>query len=207
VISNLLLYYQEGDTTKVVVPDDFVVLDCDPSPRRRTFKIWEEGRVPDVVFEVTSRSSRTEDLESKPQVYAQIGVKEYFLYDPTSEYLDAPLQGFRLEEGGKYSQIEPTEDGSLRCESLGLVLRLSDQNLLMYDGQTGALLRTAAEAANDARQVAETDRQAAENARQAAVNARQAAEARAEISESRAAQFEQELERLRAELREKRAGD
>jgi hypothetical protein len=149
--------------------------------------------VPDVVFEVTSRSSRTEDLESKPQVYARIGVKEYFLYDPTSEYLDAPLQGFRLDEEGKYFRIEPTSDGSLRCESLGLVLRLVDENLLMYDGQTGALLRTAAEAADDARQAAET--------------ALQAADARAEISESRAAQLEQELERLRAELRDKHSRD
>jgi Uma2 family endonuclease len=221
VISNLLLFYQEGNPTKFVVPDNFVVLDCDPSPRRRTFKVWEEGRVPDVVFEVTSRSSRTEDLGSKPQVYAQIGVKEYFLYDPTSEYLDAPLQGFRLDEGGKYSRIEPTADGSLRCESLGLVLRLVDQKLLMYDGQTGALLRTAAEAANDARQAAENARQtaddarqAAENARQAAENARQAAEtalqaadARANIAESHAAQLEQELERLRADLRDKHASD
>jgi Uma2 family endonuclease len=184
VASDLLVYYQEGDTTKFVVPDDFVVLNCDPG-RRRTFKIWEEGCAPDVVFEVTSRSSRTVDWVHKPRVYAQIGVKEYFLYDPTSEYLEQPLQGFRLGEGRHYGQIEADSDGSLRCERLGLVLRLAGQELLMHDGQTMGLLRTQAEEADDARQ---------------------AAELRAEQAELRAAQLEQEIERLRAQQRDQRDG-
>src|SRR6266705_6726900 len=38
--ANLLVYYVEGDPSKFVVPDNFVVKDCDPR-RRRTFKIWE----------------------------------------------------------------------------------------------------------------------------------------------------------------------
>jgi len=73
VASNLLVYYEEGDPSKVVVPDDFVVKDSDPN-RRRTFKIWEEGKAPDVVFEVTSRGTRQEDRQWKPQKYARIGV-------------------------------------------------------------------------------------------------------------------------------------
>jgi len=42
VASDLIVYYEEGDPTRSVVPDDFVVMDCDPG-RRRTFKTWEEG--------------------------------------------------------------------------------------------------------------------------------------------------------------------
>ena len=38
VASNLLVYYAEGDPSQFIVPDDFVVMDCDPG-RRRTFKI------------------------------------------------------------------------------------------------------------------------------------------------------------------------
>ena len=57
VASNLLVYYQQGEPYKFVVPDDFVVLECDAGPRR-TFKTWEEEKSPDVVFEVTSRSTR-----------------------------------------------------------------------------------------------------------------------------------------------------
>ena len=72
---DLLLYYVEGNPREFVVPDNFVVLDCEPG-RRRTFKTWEEARAPDVVFEVTSRSTRREDEVFKPKTYARIGVKE-----------------------------------------------------------------------------------------------------------------------------------
>ena len=57
VSCNLLVYYSEGNPREFVVPDDFVVKDCDPSPRR-VFKVWEEGKAPNVAFEVTSRSTR-----------------------------------------------------------------------------------------------------------------------------------------------------
>ena len=77
VASDLIVYYEDGDPTKSVVPDDFVVKECDPG-RRRTFKIWEEGKAPDVVFEVTSRGSRREDATWKPQIYARLGILEYF---------------------------------------------------------------------------------------------------------------------------------
>ena len=61
VASDLLVYYQEGDPKRYVVPDEFVVLDCEPG-RRRTFKIWEEGKVPNVVIEVTSKGTLTNKL-------------------------------------------------------------------------------------------------------------------------------------------------
>ncbi|MEI7462207.1 MAG: hypothetical protein WCK15_22665, partial [Pirellula sp.] len=49
--SNLLVYYFPGQLSRFVVPDNFVVFDCEPG-ERRVFKIWEEKRVPDVVFEI-----------------------------------------------------------------------------------------------------------------------------------------------------------
>ncbi len=170
VASNLLLYYEEGDSSKYVVPDDFVVQDCDPHPRR-TFKIWEEGRVPDVVFEVTSRASRQEDKTYKPQVYRRLGVKEYFLYDPTAEYLRPPLEGFRLKQAEEI-RITPDDTGALKCEQLDILLRLEEGKLVMRDGQSGAVLLTGEEAA----------------------------EARRKAAEARAAELEAEVQRLREEL-------
>lgn len=146
VASDLLLYYQEGDPTKFLVPDDFVVLDCDPA-RRNTFKTWQEdNKVPHVVFEVTSRSTRREDEVFKPRLYARLGVPEYFLYDPTSDYLSPPLQGFRIEQGS-YTRIAPDDTGAMTCEQLGITLRLERSNLVMYDAHSGQVLRTEAEAA------------------------------------------------------------
>ena len=67
--SDLLLYYEEGQPTKFVVPDNFVVLDCEPG-RRRVFKTWNEGKIPDVIFEVTSRGTSSVDIIDKPVLRA-----------------------------------------------------------------------------------------------------------------------------------------
>jgi hypothetical protein len=99
-----------------------------------------------VVFEITSRSTRREDEVFKPRVYARLGVPEYFLYDPTSDYLKPPLQGFRTERGN-YTRITPDETGALKCEQLGIILRLEHGDLVMYDARSGQVLQTEAEAA------------------------------------------------------------
>jgi Uma2 family endonuclease len=183
VASDLLVYYEEGEPTRYVVPDEFVVLDCDPG-RRRTFKIWEEGKVPNVVIEVTSKGTRNEDTKHKPKRYADIGIQEYFLYDPTSDYLTPPLRGFRLEDNG-HVPIEPDESQALECRQLGLLLRLEDGELVLQDAETGERLLTESEAE--------------QRAREAEQRAREAAEARAEAAE-------QELARLR-ELLKRQGGE
>ena len=98
ISGNLFLYYQEGDPRRVVAPDVFVVPGI-PNEPRRTYKLWEEEVVPAVVFELTSRSTRREDLHSKYDLYERLGVTEYFLFDPLGEYLRPPLQGYRWHQG------------------------------------------------------------------------------------------------------------
>ena len=182
--SDLLLFYVEGDPKKFVVPDNFVVLDCKPG-FRRSFKIWTEGRVPNVIFEVTSRKTRKQDETLKPQVYAQIGVRELFLYDPTLDYLTTALQGYRME-GGRYERLEPTVPGTLESTELGLLLRLDRERLVIQDAASGLPLLTKAEA-EEARAEAETARAEAERER-------------AERAENRATALELELDRLRQQL-------
>ena len=97
ISGNLLLYYQEGNPRRSVAPDVFVVKGV-PGGRRRIYKLWEEGQPPDVVFEVTSPSTRGEDLRTKHDLYARLGVTEYFLFDPLGEYLRPPLQGHQLTQ-------------------------------------------------------------------------------------------------------------
>jgi Uma2 family endonuclease len=160
VSGNLLLYYEEGDPSRFVVPDAMVVKDCDPK-RRRVFKIWEENRIPNAVFETTSRSTKLEDTSFKPQLYGQLGIAEYFLYDPTADYLRPPLQGWRLT-GDRYELIVPDQNGRFICEELDLWLRLEDGDLVMYDRQSGERLLTEAEANEAAYQGERAARQAAE---------------------------------------------
>ena len=152
--SDMLVYYEEGAPRKFFVPDEFIVLDCEQYDRR-TFKIWEEGRTPNVIIEVTSNSTRTKDLHTKPEIYRQLGIGEYFLYDPTAEYLDPALRGFRLQDGG-YVPIEPSAGGWLACEQLDIELRLDARQLVMRDAATKQVLLTRADAEQMAREAAET---------------------------------------------------
>jgi Uma2 family endonuclease len=169
VSSDLLVYYEEGVPREFVVPDVFVVMDCEPR-RREVFKTWAEGRGPDVVWEVTSRSTQRNDEVFKPQTFAKMGVKEYFLYDPTSEYLRPPLRGFRLSEGG-YREIEPERSAGpavLLCRELGILHHLEAGELVMTDSRTGQRLLTGEEAEAAARQAEAAGRRAEAAARQAA---------------------------------------
>jgi Uma2 family endonuclease len=185
---DLLIYFERGNPLRRVAPDVFVALDCDSGPRR-TFKTWEERKGPDVVFEVTSRSTRCEDEGTKPQIYAELGVREYILYDPTAEYLDPPLQGYRLD-GGEYDHLARDSSGAIISHVLNVTLRLQGDSLAMFDAATGEALLTDAEANAKERQEAELRRQAADAKLAAEKAAREAAE-------TRIAQLEAELARLR----------
>jgi hypothetical protein len=123
-----------------------------------------------VVFEITSRGSRLEDLGTKRAIYAMLGVREYFLYDPLGEYLRPPLQGYWLQEG-EYQRTPPGGEGGFTSQALGLELRVEDSRLRVFNPMTGERLLTPAEA----------------------LVARRVADARASRAEA-------ELERLRAEL-------
>jgi Uma2 family endonuclease len=178
VASDLLVYYEEGNPRRFVVPDVFVVLDCEPG-RRDVFKIWQEGKAPDFVLEVTSRSTRRKDSTFKARIYQQIGVREYFLYDPTRDDLLPPLLGFRREDADAMLPIPTNSDGSLSCETLGLRLMLDGLELVLLDQHTARPLPTEAEAAW-------AEKAAAQAARKSA--------------EGRIAQLEAELEQLRRRL-------
>ncbi len=143
---DLLVYFTQGRPFDVCVPDVFVALGAEPG-FRRTFKTWVEGRPPTVVFEVTSQSTRREDEVFKPRTYARIGVEEYFLYDPTADYLSPPLMGFRLA-GEACVPIAADASGALLSAKLGLRLWLEDGELVLADAISGERLLTDAEAAD-----------------------------------------------------------
>ena len=187
VSGDLLVYYVQGNPRKYVVPDAFVVKGIPPQ-ERRVYKIWVEGKAPDVVIETTSRKTRRRDLTEKPVLYARLGVKEYFLFDPLGEYLDPPLQGYRLA-GDDYEPIQPDDDGLLDSRELELRLRIGEGHLEFLRWDTGERLLTRAErvereAEARQREAERADREA--QARQREMEVRLAAEA--------------EVARLRVEL-------
>jgi Uma2 family endonuclease len=159
VLANMFLYYEEGDPKKVVCPDVFVILNVPPNTMRRTFKVWYEGKGPDVVIEITSKKTRKEDLGKKFDLYRDVlKVREYFLFDPLDEYLDPSLQGFRLVEG-RYEPIAGDESG-LFSEVLGLRLERDEMDLRFFNLATGRRIPTPEELGREAQQAQEALHQA-----------------------------------------------
>ncbi|MBI3965179.1 MAG: Uma2 family endonuclease [Chloroflexi bacterium] len=190
VSGNLLLYPEEGNPAASVAPDVLVVRGL-PKGDRKTYLLWVEGKAPNVVVEVTSKSTRFEGVGHQRALYAFLGVREYFQFDPLGEYLDPPLRGYRLTNGD-YAPIERAASGALVSQGLGLELRLEDEWLRLIDPASGERLLTPAEQAQ-ARRVAEA--RAAE-----LEEARRAADARAAAAETQAAELAAKLARLRAQL-------
>jgi Uma2 family endonuclease len=148
VVGNMFLYYVQGDPRSVVSPDVFLVRGVPKTPRRRVYKLWEEGEAPSLVIEVTSDSTSDEDTGKKKAIYERLGVEEYFLFDPLGDYLKPPLQGYRLVEG-RYRPIPAEPDGSLRSLVTGLILRPeADSRLRMVDAGTGEPVLTDSEIAD-----------------------------------------------------------
>ncbi|MEW5985815.1 MAG: Uma2 family endonuclease [Chloroflexota bacterium] len=137
VSGNMFLYYQEGQPRKFVAPDVFVAFGVEGFQirERHSWFVWKEGKAPDVIFEFTSKATWQEDLVKKKALYEQLGVQEYFLFDPLDEYLAEQLEGYRLE-GGLYVPM-PSEEGQLESQVLGLVLRAEEGELALYDATTG----------------------------------------------------------------------
>lgn len=194
VSGNLLLYYEKGNPEAVVAPDVFVAMGV-AKHDRRSFKLWEEPKGPDFVIEITSLSTYTHDQGSKKGIYAFLGVSEYFQYDPTQDYLNPPLQGYRLVDD-YYLPIPATPLSknafALHSNILQLDLQWRDGVLHFYDPETEEYLLTYDEAI-DTRLAAEQARREAEQARQQAEE-RAAAERAARLAaEARIAELEAQL--------------
>lgn len=157
VSGNLLVFYKKGDRRKHLSPDVFVVKGV-AKRKRDNYLIWNERKGLDAVIELTSSSTREEDVEDKFELYQdELRVPEYFLFDPHLDYLDPPLQGYRLKRK-KYQPIPPV-DGRLPSEVLGLHLERRDTQLRLYDPATKQILHTPLEMASHVAEIK------AENAR------------------------------------------
>ncbi len=178
--------YDRSNLNARVAPDVYIAfgVDAEAIRPRKLYLPWEVGKSPDWVLEVASESTSREDVNRKPDIYAQIGVPEYWRFDPTGgRYHGEPLYGGRLVDGS-YRPIELTTepDGILKgySQTLGLSFCWDEGWPRLYDTSTGKYL---------------------ENWRETS-NARVEAETRARAAEERAAEAEAELRRLRERLGE-----
>ncbi|HEX7380301.1 MAG TPA: Uma2 family endonuclease [Pirellulales bacterium] len=202
VWGNMLVFYEEGNRRKHVSPDTFVALGVPKDKPRDNYLIWQEGHGLDLVIELTSKSTKEEDLDHKMAIYRDIiGVSEYFLFDPRAEYLAPPLQGYRLREG-QYERIQMV-DGRLPSEVTGLHLERDGQWLRFYNPLTGRRLLTTEElllGERAERERAEAEREYAEARCERAEAERERAESERKLVADQLEGSAHEVERLRLEL-------
>ncbi len=174
-----------GDMTGIRYPDLLVAFGVNPEAyrRRNAYVISEQGKAPDFVLEVASRSTGRVDVTEKRVDYARLGIGEYWRFDETGEYHGARLAGDRLVESRyKPIPIETISDGVLQGYSpvLGLHLRWEDGALVFYDPATGRPIASL-----------ESERQE----RAAAEAHAEAEQARAEAAEARVRELEERFRR------------
>lgn len=104
VFANQFFYYIENNPKARVAPDVMVVFDI-PKKLYGHYKLWEGKQAPAVIFEVTSAGTKETDWSFKKTLYEQLGVREYWLFDPYGEWITEQLKGYRLNEEGSYRQI------------------------------------------------------------------------------------------------------
>ena len=210
VVADMLIYYNEG-TMDSVAPDVFVVLGAENRPRH-SYQLWKEPKGPDFVLEITSASTQDKDQGPKRETYRELGVREYWQFDPTGDYLRPPLQGLELI-GGRYERLPAEElaDGTLRLESkvLGLEVRQEAEGLRLYDPVTRSYLLSSDEEQQGRLREAAARRQAEARlhdeaaARRQAEAAQRQAEAAQRQAEAAQRQAEARIAALEAALRER----
>jgi Uma2 family endonuclease len=152
VAGNLFIYYEEGNPTAVVAPDVFVIPGV-PQADHRIYKSWEnDGKLPTFVIELTSSKTRYEDLGNKRVLYAELGVQEYYIFDPLGDYLDPRLRGYQLIDG----ELLPLPGPRFFSRLLNVELRVVGDALRFYEMSGDTALPTPAEE-REARLAAEAE--------------------------------------------------
>jgi len=206
--ANVGLFYKlKGDP---IVPDMMLSLGvqrpADFSERRnRSYFVWEFGKVPEVCVEIVSnaegdelilskKSQQKGKVASKKEIYAQIGVSYYVVFDPLQqiqgeqEMNAALLRVWTISPIG-YTELTPLQGisnvgESIWLEGVGLGLTLWEGSYeediprlwLRWCDQNGQVIPTGAEGQALERQRAEAERQRAEAERQRAEQERQTRE-------------------------------
>ena len=200
VAGSILWYPVQGDPGTRIDPDVLVALDR-PKGYRGSYRTWEEGRAPDVIFEVLSPGNTLAEMIRKWRFYDRFGVQEYYVLDP-----DRPTLTGWVRRGGVLDEVIDLH--GFVSPLLGIRYELSDAAVQVYhrDGrpfltfveQIAASAAAVVQAAEERRRADEAAALAAEERCRADVATAQAAEERqrAEAATARAAALAEKLRAL-----------
>jgi Uma2 family endonuclease len=133
VSSELAVYYPGRERFS---PDVLAVLDVEPHDRDK-WVVSAEGKGLDLVIEVYYRGVKARDFKTKVELYADLGIREYFIFNRR----DLNLRGYRLPQAererstkpGAYEPIAP-QGGVYPSQVLGLDLMVEGSKLRFLYG-------------------------------------------------------------------------
>jgi Uma2 family endonuclease len=168
-----LNFYQTPDPNEYPLAPDIAVVKGAAFQDVRSWRVGKTGPAPQGVLEIVSAETWKKDLFEKPIKYAQMGVQEYFAYDPhvppLAKATARRLFGWRLDETQVMRELLLEPGGRLWSIQLDSFLIPDGKYLRLYD-RYGQLRLTEAEAA--ARQAEVEARRAEAAVRQAEIEAR-----------------------------------
>lgn len=146
VSGNIMFYYEKDNPRKVFSPDVMVCFGVFGEDRR-TYKLWEEEQFPQVIFEISSRKTWDDDLNKKWFLYQQLGVKEYYIFDPEYDYLPEPLIAYRLKRD-ELKQVA-LKNNRIFSEEIGLEIVDTGAGLRLFNAQAKEFMRTLSESESE----------------------------------------------------------
>jgi len=134
---NLNFYQTPKQNEQPLIPDIAVIKGVS-FEYVRSWSVWQTGVAPQVVFEIASEETWLKDLNEKPIKYAQMGVEEYFAYDPNEPILRRKnprrLYGWQLDKARGVMRPMPIgPDGRLWSNHLESFLVPDEAYLRLYD--------------------------------------------------------------------------
>ncbi len=182
---NMFVYFSETHAKSFRGPDVFVVLDTTKQSRDKWYA-WEEGgKLPDVVIELLSPTTRAIDRGEKKRIYERVWkLATYVMYDPFGHELEVLAPA----EDGTFVPVPKDARGDFAVAPTGLSLGLRPGDIheeagpflrwIDADGAPLPLGRERAEEAERARDEAQVARDEAQVARDEAQRGRDEAERR-----------------------------
>ena len=206
--SNTIVCYDRTNLNVRVAPDYYFAVGVDPATviPRGIDRTWVQGKPPDFVLEVASPSTARNDETRKRDIYASMGVPEYWRFDATDRndpeqrpLYAVPLVG-EILVNGIYQPIEiaPGPGSGIMGYSpaLGVSLAVKENRLVVYDHELDDFVAEFAEQER-VKMEAQAELQAEREMRVAEEERRVAAENELSEQASTIRRLEEELRRLR----------
>lgn len=134
--ANLPIYFRKGAPKKHVSPDVFYLAGVPQDPGLLSYRLWESGIPPRVVFEILSRGSKLKDRVANRAIYEELGILEYYWFDPQR----CGLEALELDSATRrYRECVAKGAGRFFSAALGLEVGVEGKAIALY--RDGAYLR------------------------------------------------------------------